>query len=200
MSDAQSIKYRLIGAVVIVISFALAWLLLLDHDLQREQSWKTQVPEQLVIERFDIEEPKAPTIKAQEVKAVSTAVEKAPVVESVPAVEKKKAVSRTKKTIESKKTTSNKYTKLDNSGKPDAWVLQVASFQDKNKAKTLQAKLLKDDFPAYVKEFNLPSAKIYRVFVGPKLSKDRARIMAKAIEKKQGLKTLLVSYKPGFAE
>ena len=83
---------------------------------------------------------------------------------------------------------------------PDAWVLQVASFEDKSNAENLKLKLLDDDFPAYIKLFKLPSGQSFRVLVGPKLSKKKASAMAKSIEKKQGLKTLLVSYKPGFSE
>ena len=57
MSNSQSVKYRLIGALVIVFSFSLAWLLLLDHDVQRHQDWQSSMPKKVDVERFDIDKP-----------------------------------------------------------------------------------------------------------------------------------------------
>lgn len=59
MSDIQAIKYRLVGAVVIVVGFALVWWLMLDHEARRRiQEEQADLPPQTFeVERFDIDEP-----------------------------------------------------------------------------------------------------------------------------------------------
>jgi len=53
-SDPQSIKYRLIGAFIILVSCSTAWWLFLDHDLQRFQAIESASVNNIDIERFDI--------------------------------------------------------------------------------------------------------------------------------------------------
>jgi DedD protein len=210
MSDIQSIKYRVVGALVIVVSLLLAWWILLDHDIQRYKNVSEDIPEAVVIERFEIKPvgefenvaddyaiaaQSAETTDAAEISvsqtqeknvepkdkplAKASAVAKPPVAETV-----------TKKTL----------SQQDERGLPEAWVLQVASFSERENAQQLQEKLYKADFPAYVKTFTVKDAKVYRVLIGPKLSKSRAHTMAKQVEKQFNLKTLLVAFKPGYEE
>lgn len=211
MSDAQSIKYRLIGAAVIVVSFVLAWWLLLDHDVKRHQNLDMQMPEPITVERFDIDSPVVPAdeVKAQEVVAVTvgdaataTSPEPEPVIEKPKVASPKQTLVADSKP-EAKpveKPSAKALAKLDSDGLPEAWVLQLGSFQEKQNAQALQKKLLDNDFPAYVKAFNLPSGRIYRVLIGPKLNKDKAAQMAAQVQKKLGLKSILVPFKPGFEE
>lgn len=213
MSDFQSIKYRLIGAAVIVVSFIFAWWLLLDHDVHRLQDVQADIPEPLKIERFEIEKPKAPTVKSKIEKKEPLSknkLEKKLAKESQPQASKT-AISKTsasKKTTTPKKVSSKdapvkskkKMSALDSQGLPEAWVLQVASFQEKANAQQLQKKLVAKKLPAYVKIFNLPDGKSYRVLIGPKLSKERVSRLSKVIEKEHGLKSMIMRYKPGFEE
>lgn len=53
-SDPQSIKYRAIGASIIMVSCSLAWWLFLDHESKRYQSIESVVKEPLNVERFEI--------------------------------------------------------------------------------------------------------------------------------------------------
>ena len=194
MSDYQAIKYRLIGAAVIVGSFIFAWWLLLDHEVHRLGDSQMDIPEPMKIERFDIEEPTKPDLKpAPDIKSddsektdisTNTAEEEKPADLPVAPAEKPQ----------------KKMSALDSQDLPEAWVLQVASFQDKSNAQQLQKKLVAKELPAYVKVFNLPEGKSYRVLVGPKLNKERAASMARQIEKDHGLKSMIMRYKPGFEE
>ena len=149
MSDIEAIKYRLIGALVIVVSFIFAWWLVLDHDVQRLQDEDMEIPEPLKIERFDIDKPEKPSLKPVEAKSAEKKAAKA--------VKKEvKVVETDKKIVEIKSSNKNKYSSIDDRGLPEAWVVQVASFQNKPNAQKLQEKLLADDLPAYIKQFNLP--------------------------------------------
>ncbi|WP_299082843.1 SPOR domain-containing protein [uncultured Paraglaciecola sp.] len=199
--DIQSIKYRLIGALVIIASFTLAWLLLLDHDVKRQSQWDKKVPKPIEIERFEVAEAKLPTAAVVE-ETVETLVEEKTTA-TVPAVAQDQKPSAGPVEVAKKapeKKAPKPYTQLNDKGLPDAWVLQVASFKEKSNAKKLQQTLLKHEFIAYIKAFNLSSGRIYRVIIGPKMDKSRAQKLAQSVEKKVGMKTLLVAYKPGFEE
>lgn len=227
MSDFQSIKYRLIGAAVIVISFIFSWWLLLDHEVHRLQNAQIDIPVPLEIERFDIKKPTIPDTKLaivkdadlsnkvtddtqQKTKAIEPQMTEQPSTKQSStkqqSAEQQSAEQQSIKqqAITSQKTVTTKsapaMSSLDNRGLPEAWVLQVGSFQDKLNAQQVQKKLVESDLPAYVKVFNLPEGKSYRVLVGPKLSKEKAAKIAKVVEKEHGLKSLIMQYKPGFEE
>ncbi len=158
------------------------------------------IPEPLKIERFEIEKPETPK------KSPSVAKQDTP--SQKPAEDKAK--NKTQQKVATKQTTSNQQvtsktsqktmSSLDAQGLPEAWVLQVGSFQDKVNAQQLQKKLVAKDLPAYVKDFNLPEGIRYRVLIGPKLSKERAAKLSKVVEKEHALISKIVRYKPGFEE
>ena len=210
MSDFQSIKYRLIGAAVIVISFVFSCWLLLDHEVHRLQDIQADIPKPMEIERFTIDKPQDPAIKQQD--ATQAVAESAVIAErkesseSQPAVNNKvdsdprKSVAKTHQKTTAVETHTPALSALDKQGLPEAWVLQVASFQDKTNAQQLQSKLVANAFPAYVKMFSLAEGKSYRVLVGPKLNKIKADELAKKKKKQQGLKSLIMKYKPGLEE
>lgn len=189
MNQQQPIKYRVIGALVIIFTFILAWWLLLDHDIKRFKNIKEPISEPIVIDRFDV-------IDIEKEAQAASAVEP----ETKPLkVATTKPVKKTKNTVAEVKP-AKKAVKLDSKGLPEAWVLQVASFGERKNAVALQQKLYDADFPAYVKTFNVPEGKVYRVLVGPKLSKQRAAEMSKKVEKRFSLKSMIVAFKPGFEE
>ncbi len=71
---------------------------------------------------------------------------------------------------------------------PNAWVVQVASFTDKARAQRLVERLRKAGFTTFISTAWVKGARRYRVRVGPELDVDRARRMARAIERKTKLK------------
>lgn len=188
MSDFHTIKYRLIGAAIIVCALVLSWWLFLDHDVRRYQDIRDNQPEPLVIERFDIAKPVAPQRPPAEPQDESAAgnnkdVEPEAKVPAKPAAEP-----------------STPYAAVDDDGLPQAWVLQVASFRQSDNARQLQQQLLAAGMPAYVKKFRLDSGDSYRVLVGPKLSQQRARQLLEKVKKEFQLEGMLVRYKPGYEE
>ncbi len=224
-ADIQSIKYRLVGALVVIVSFSLAWFLLLDHDVKRQSQWQTDLPEAIKIERFTVIEEKADTEHTKntgmnsidsassdvEMPTVeNTEMQKKPVVSpqqnnasqneelsSLASSNTSNIGSKTKSKTEASK---KNFTQLNKKGLPQAWVLQVASFKDQSNARDLQQSLLKQDFPAYVKRFNVANGQIYRVLIGPKMKKKTLSLMAKKVERQLGKKTLMVTYKPEYAQ
>lgn len=184
MTDFHTIKYRLIGAAIIVISLVLSWWLFLDHDVRRYQNIQSAQPEPLAIERFDIAKPVKPPEPAVEEKNEVKEEEKAPVDKNVKPAAKP----------------VTPYASVDDKGLPEAWVLQVASFQQPKNAEQLKDKLLAADMPAYVKKFKLESGVSYRVLVGPKLNRQRAEEMLKQVKQDFKLNGLIIRYKPGYEQ
>jgi DedD protein len=81
-------------------------------------------------------------------------------------------------------------------GTPNAWVLQVASFRQRELADTLSRKLNDKSYPAYVREVSHPDGKVVRVFVGPKLDKQALLEVKATVEKEFQLQSMLLPFKP----
>ena len=195
MSDAESTKYRVAGAIVILISLMIAWFLLLKFDEKRIQHVASRnIPKPVLIETFDV-----PSVSDVVIMPPSNVIEKSEdLLDRQP--QKNRVITIDKKAVTEKQKPVTKYTHLNDKNQPQAWVLQVASFKDKSNAQKLQKVLLKDEYPAYIKEFTVNNQKTFRVLVGPKLSKERAQLMSEAIASKYKLRSLVMDYKPGFSE
>lgn len=214
--DTQNIKFRLIGAAVVVVSLTLAWWLLLDHDVKRYQETRVAVPARIDIERFDVEqpqsvrgqeqleqerqamaakkEPKKPT-QVQTVEPKKPAVK--PIEQAKPVVKQTKPAA---KTAHVKPAAEKMIEHDEQTGLPIAYVVQVGSFGKQDNAEQLKKRLLDKNLPAYVKRFNLAQGAVYRVLIGPKLSKSRAEEILPFIKLELNLDGQVLRYKPGFEE
>ena len=76
-----------------------------------------------------------------------------------------------------------------------AWVVQVGSFSDKKNADALSVTLIKAGFTAFVDPGSSGNGDIYRVKIGPELSKEKADKLAIVIKAKQKLpKAIVIQY------
>lgn len=197
----ETIKYRVIGALVIIVSLALAWWLLLDHEVRRFQDNQQGIPEPIAVKRIALPEKAPKPVALTDATKLAQAAQQKPPKEPEPIaepVQKTVAQPAPREPVASDKPES--MTVLDSQGLPEAWVLQVASFKHQANADSLKDKLLAKDFPAYVKAFHLPEGTVFRVLLGPKLSKAQAKKMAKSVEKAFSIKTMLVAYQAGFSQ
>ncbi len=85
---------------------------------------------------------------------------------------------------------------LNAEGIPLAWVVQIASFSDAEKAQALNQRLLDDGYKAYSRRVIVGGETNYRVYVGPKIAKQAMLEQQQAIERKYKLKTLLLVFEP----
>ena len=81
---------------------------------------------------------------------------------------------------------------LNEEGLPKAWVLQLASFDEKERATALRDKLLADGYEAYVREVDTSKGLKTRVYVGPKLHKSALIEEKKLIDKKYKLSSIIL--------
>ncbi len=78
-----------------------------------------------------------------------------------------------------------------------AWVIQVGSFSNRENADRLIASLRKAGFNAFIEQTEVKGKQLYRVRVGPEISKEKAREMLKRLDttlKPMKLKGTLESY------
>ncbi len=78
----------------------------------------------------------------------------------------------------------------------DAWTVQVAAFSKLENAKVLQSKLISKSYMAYIVSNGDKAKRLHRVFVGPELRKNRARIIQQALKKEFKLAGMIKTYNP----
>ena len=76
-------------------------------------------------------------------------------------------------------------------GLPVAWVIQCGSFGQQSNAESLVQRLRKSGYKAYSEPLKRGDRKLYRVLVGPALSRDRAEALQAEINRRFSLKSIL---------
>ena len=85
---------------------------------------------------------------------------------------------------------------LDADGVPVAWILQVATVSNGDKAESLRRQLLDIDEKAYVKRIRRGEKDLYRVYVGPKFERARLETLKPRIDSEFKVDSLVVRYLP----
>lgn len=189
---AVNIKQRIIGALVLVSLGVIFIPLLLNGGPDTDASFLDknipEMPKKLTKVLPDV--PQAMTMPAPK-KIVSR-----PDRESV-----KDAQHSNKKTT-AKKIMPAADIQYEKAGKPDsakitsAYTIQIASFSEKTNATTLQKKLRKKKFKAYIESILTSKGRIYRLRVGPYLKFEQISKIKKQIETQFKLNnTIIVKYK-----
>ena len=84
--------------------------------------------------------------------------------------------------------------RLDENDLPVSWTLQLASFANRNNATRLRQSLRDAQFRTYILIADSSKGQVYRVFVGPMLSKPRLSGFARDIEADFDLKGQIIRY------
>jgi DedD protein len=75
-------------------------------------------------------------------------------------------------------------------------VLQAGAFQDKTNAEELRDRLLKGGHRAFVQTSTAGGKATHRVFVGPKMTREALVAEQAALQRKFGVKTMIVPFVP----
>lgn len=86
--------------------------------------------------------------------------------------------------------------KLDATGIPESWVVQVAAMSDRKKADSLIAKLKLNGYAAFAHTSHETVGDTIRVFVGPKLDKAQAVKMKQKLDREMGTQTMVKPFSP----
>lgn len=82
-------------------------------------------------------------------------------------------------------------------GSPNAWVLQVGSFQSEVLASGMRARLIGMGHSSYLHRFELDGNPVFRVYVGPKIKKAPLETLKPEIDKALQVNSLLLRFKAG---
>lgn len=213
----DSLKQRLIGALVLIALAVIFIPVFFDRDRIDPLDHQTRIPIAPIVESIDIKKPvnnikvepaKPPKFlfSPREESSVDTDIVTAKKADKVDIKNDKKtpleAVKKIKDVLKvdkpsakvTKLAVKEKQSVLDAKGMPVSWVLQVASFSEKERAESLQKKLNKEGYQAYIETVPTPNGSRSRLFVGPKLDKAKLEKIQKAIEKKYKLKALILKF------
>ncbi len=172
----ESLKQRIVGAFVLIALAIIIVPLVFDFSAEREVDTNSKIPPMPEVEAAVVPEPIKPDniIPAKSVNEIfsldADPEQKEPVMDEVPA--------------------------LSPEGLPAGWVLQVGSFRDKSAAENLVSRLLKDGYRAFIREKKSEKGTLSRVYIGPKVLKQKLLQEKKSIDKKYGVDSLLIRFEP----
>lgn len=81
-------------------------------------------------------------------------------------------------------------------GLPEAWVLQVGSFRDRAGADALEQRLLDAGHDAYVRTARSGGDNVHRVFVGPRVERNKLLEEKRTIDPEFGVDSLVLRFEP----
>jgi DedD protein len=204
----DSLRQRLVGGVALLVIGIIAWFWLLSADSPVDPvSRTTQIPPAPAIQPFNVPEPTPPAdiapagserdsqpalranIAADEPVPVEPAATNRPVtakskpVSEKPAPEKSVAEKAPPSPEKIQPKSKTETFELDQHGLPVAWVVQVGLFSTQAAADKTKAQLQEKGFKAYTEPYKTANAPTgVKVFVGPKLSRERADEQKRAID------------------
>jgi DedD protein len=194
----QNIKNRLVGIIVI---FALAVIFLpmiLDGSGMRKEKFEIMIPPPPVVDsnpQFDTKiielNAKAdaiPELDERFVDEVSSEnrVKRTPVTDEVP--EKQKLKPKSSPAPAAAVVEPAKVGGI-------SWVLQVGSFQDRDKALVQRDKLRKSNISAvFIEQFNVKNKPSYRVRLGPFVNREQTQVAQNKIKAKHNIDGIIMKY------
>ena len=193
--NKSQLKQRLVGAIVLVALGVIFIPMILDRDddfgisgsnipekpTHLEQLPGTRIPEPI---------PGPSTSKS----AASPVDEQTP--EPSPPTSKSEQVATESAPDKSETTTTTAGTSDSKTANSRAWVVQVASFSERDKALKLRDRLRKAKYPTFVESVAIRSGTLYRVRGGPVEHRDHADEWRKKIARDLKLRDALVMVHP----
>lgn len=85
---------------------------------------------------------------------------------------------------------------LDERGIPIAWVVQVATMSQRDKAEALQNELIGLGYKSSVKAINRDNRSLYKVYIGPKFDKSQVQQIKNKVDSRFGVNSIIARYLP----
>ncbi len=200
----DSLRQRLVGGIALLVIGVIAWFWLLSADSPVDPiSRTTQIPAAPDIKPFNVPEP----IRPADVAPLGSERDSQPALRADAAADKPVAVAASKpnssaatavKAVPEKTphaTANGETFELDQHGLPVAWVVQVGLFSTQASADKIKAALQQRGFKAYTEPYKTANAPAgVKVFVGPKLSRERADEQKRAIDTALKVNSMVVRF------
>ena len=174
---SENMKQRIVGGFVLLALALILFALLFDFSDAAKVDPRSQIPDSPDIPPMVVDEPDRPD-------NIEAAIDDENIFQ--PEVSQEVEVE----------TSSPQPPGLTDEGVAEAWVLQVGSFRDAEKAQSLLKQLLAEGYSAYVREQKGDAGELSRVFVGPKVLKSKLMEDKAAIDKKHGVNALMLHFDP----
>ena len=214
----EILKQRLVGALILIALGVVFWPIIFVEPGTGARGEASRAPARPVLNTEPIAAPdkkglrESPELSARTEAlrlesaqdasaAVSAKTEQQPVpvppevTKPVKPTAAKPATTATVKT-QSTRTEAPQKPVLDSEGVPIAWILQVASVSDPQKAESLRSRLLDMGHKAYTKKVYRQGKLLLRVYIGPKFERSRLDKIKAGVDTEFGVKSLVVRYIP----
>ncbi len=168
------LKQRVTGAVILTSLAVILIPVLLDGNEQERQEIINQIPEPPRIDLDDVTVEEI-TARMEEMERASEARLPQEVVDETDYEEADDFI-------------------LDKNSIPVSWSIQLASFKNKDNATRLRAQLREKNYRSYILHGISNDEDVYRVFVGPMVSKESLAELGDEIEASMKLKGRIVRY------
>lgn len=186
------LKQRLLGAVVLVALAVIFIPMLLSGGRDMEMpvfgSNVPERPEEITnIKHIDIEEMKKSDLKITNPKSI-------PIAHGMPEPKVIKEKVESKSIVETIKEVALAKEEKKPLIKENVWAVQVGSFNKRANALGLKDKIRKNDFHAFVERIMKNNKAVYRVRVGPAITRKRAEALKLKLKKELKLSGLIVKH------
>ena len=184
----ELIKQRLVGALVLVALMIIFLPMIFDED-QARQAELADIPLRPDMPQLDMERPVPPSSSGrQETDSQPNEKQQTTTTKTQSANE---AVTESASSAKQQTVTDTTKPQL-----PEAWALQLASFQDPTNAEALRDKLREAGFKAYIQQRPGTNPQMLRVMVGPELKRSNMDKIKAQIMQRFGLEGLVVQFEP----
>ena len=189
----DGLKQRLIGAVVLIAIAVIFVPTFLDGGGRRTIDLATQVPPEPVViaQPLELPAPAPPQVVRPAKPLESNYSHPEAIVEEPEKLEPETAPKGLAQSV------PQAAPEISSTGVPTGWSIQLASFTDGARAEAFLQQIRAKGFTkSYVRKGDVAGKPVYRVFVGPKLSKEKALEEQAKLERELKVDSLLVKFAP----
>ena len=172
-----AVKQRLLGALVLICIGLIIWPLVFTHVPGPVVDERSIIPPVPAFDKYTVPAPRPP----EGIEPVTTTPEPIPVPTPVPDADSPSVRAPVQ---------------LTEQGLPQSWVLQVASFSDKDNAARLVRELQAEGYKAFTLTVPGDGGSNTRVMIGPKLNQQSLLAIKPAIDRQYQVDALLMRYVP----
>jgi DedD protein len=176
------LKQRLVGALVIIALGVVFWPVVFVDAEHQAMDRSSQVPPMPAMKHSRIEAPK----RLSTVEPVSASA----------AIAFHDAPPETVSSGAGDAETSTPGPRLDDTGIPIAWVLQVVSVSKKEKADALTQELIDAGYKAYYRPLKHGQTTLYRIYIGPVFDRNQLLRTKKQMDSRLKVDAMIARYLP----
>ncbi len=195
---SKKLKQRIVGLLVLGALTAIVVPILLDIS-QSNQSGTIvspipEKPDGFIVKRLSLDKPQQKSMNPDD--DIPKSIEPLDISNSTKIVESQKQLDSSSTERQSEPSKAVKDIKKTVK-KPDAWVVQLASFSSKKNALELRNKLKKSGYRAFIERIDTVTGEKFRVKVGPELSKKTSKDQQINLMDEFQMKGVVVKHRAG---